>query len=466
MDRALHEALEKGSTFELESLMLHKEGHYLPVETRAVVSRDDEGKAVRLSGATGDLTERKRAEEERMKWEQRLQQVQKAESLSRMAGAIAHHFNNMLAAVMGNLELAETKIDRDSNARTNLINALKACHRAADVSRLMLTYIGQIAAKPELIDLLQTTTAELHRFRASLPQNVHLKVEFSSTGPIILADEAHIRQVAACLVQNASEAIGDVEGTVTVSIHVKDVGEIRGTRFFPLDWKPRAAGYACLQVADTGCGMDSAIIERLFDPFFSTKFTGRGLGLPVALGLVKAIEGAISVETTPGQGSTFQVFLPLPQRQIAQPSREEFPPVRPSEKRKLILLVDDEVLVRDSAREMLMQFGYEVVTAADGPEALEVFGIHKDDVDLVLLDMGLPGMDGWDTLTALRAIRRDIPVVLSSGYREAEVRREDCPEQPQAFLQKPYGVADLLAAVGAAMHIPFRTTIQEESPTP
>ena len=398
-----------------------------------------------------------RMERDRLKLEQRLHQVQKAESLGRMAGAIAHHFNNQLGVVMGNLEMALLEdLPQESEARYCITESMKASHRASEMSRLMLAYLGQITGRKEPLDLAEAIRETLPLLDVSMPQKVRLKTELPNQETIILADAVHIKQIVTSLVTNAVEAIAENEGIVTVAMEVTAAPDVRGLRLFPLDWVPKANGYACLTISDTGSGMDGTTLEKVFDPFFSTKFTGRGLGLSVVLGLVRANDGAIGVESQPDRGTVFRVFFPL-DTEPALPSLKKVPPVAmPLKDTGLVLVVDDEPEVRNMAESMLKRkVGYEVLTAGDGYEAMEIFRARKDDISLVLLDLSMPGMNGWETLSALRGLRHDIPVVLASGYDEAQVMQSDHADRPQAFIHKPYLMKELQAAIDAALKKPL-----------
>lgn len=237
--------------------------------------------------------------------------AQKAESLARMAGAIAHNFNNKLMAVLGNLELALGFLPQESNPRTKVLKAVQASHEAAEISRLMLACIGQMAGKKESVYLAETISKTLPLLTTPLPPNVHLKTEILAPGPIILADPVHIKQILTNLVLNALEAIGDQEGDISVAICEMSSPLVGESRVFPPEWESKAEGYACLSVSDTGCGLDTEMLENIFDPFFSTKFIGRGLGLSVVLGLVRVYEGAIAVKSQVGRGTTFDVLFPV-----------------------------------------------------------------------------------------------------------------------------------------------------------
>ena len=262
------------------------------------------------TGTQQDVTEERRMEAETVELENRLQQAKKAESLSRMAGAVAHHFNNILGVVMGNLELAGNELPDGSASRGFIGQAIKASGRAAEMSRIMLTYLGQINGSKKAIDLAEAV-GEVHALLlATVPANVDLVCELPPRGPIVHVDEVQIRQILTNLVSNAVEALGKASGSVTVAVEVASAEKIRHSKNFPMGWKPEERSYACLSVSDTGPGMDTATIERIFDPFFTTKFTGRGMGLPVVLGVVRAHGGAIAVRSEISGGTTFQVFLP------------------------------------------------------------------------------------------------------------------------------------------------------------
>jgi len=298
-----------------EIVHIRKDGTRFPAEVSSSVFKDKHGRDLCIT-IVRDISERRLTEEERMRLEQRLQQVQKTESLGRMAGAIAHHFNNLLMAVMGNLELALLNLPEEPRAQANITQAMAASQRAVRISRLMLTYAGQTTGKKESLDLSEAIREGLLLLSVSLPKKVNLRSVLPDRGPLILGDATHIEQILTNLALNASEAIGEQEGDITVVIDVVTPAEIQKSRVFPPDWDPREKSYASLSISDTGCGMDTVTLETIFDPFFSTKFPGRGLGLSVVLGLVRAYEGAISVESQLGQGATFRVFFPL----VAEPT--------------------------------------------------------------------------------------------------------------------------------------------------
>jgi signal transduction histidine kinase len=255
--------------------------------------------------------------------EQQQYQLQKAESLNRMAGAIAHHFNNKLMAVMGNLELAMDHPSSNPEIARRLAAARQAADGAAEVSRLMLTYLGQTVARFESVDLSKACREVIGIQNSLMPEHIALKTDIPPHGPIIRAEPVQVRQILSQLITNAIEAIGEGQGDIRVSIGVKEAAGIDSSHIFPVGWKPKTEACACFEVSDVGCGIDPEQLEQIFDPFYSTKFVGRGLGLAVVVGTLRMHKGAIAVESKPGQGSTFRVFWPLepPETQPAGPVR-------------------------------------------------------------------------------------------------------------------------------------------------
>ncbi|MHC1743608.1 MAG: nitrogen regulation protein NR(II) [Syntrophobacteraceae bacterium] len=314
----LMEALYSQTTSSTVIRMVRSDGTTFDAQLETAASNEDCGAMKGFRISLSDVTARKRAEDELRELDRQLLRAQKEESLQRMAGAVAHHFNNLLCVVMGNLELAIDESPRGSNLQKLIKQAMIASHRAAEISQLMLCYVGASSGRKRLIDLMSTTKEALSSVTGSLPKSAVLQTELPAVSVIIMGVERHVKQVVINLLLNAMEAIGSGEGEIRVSVRVLEAGEISASRFYPTGWMPKARAYAVLTVSDTGCGLDDLTIERIFDPFFSTKCVGRGLGLSVALGLARQHEGAIAVESQPRQGATFRLFLPLADSYILQ----------------------------------------------------------------------------------------------------------------------------------------------------
>jgi PAS domain S-box-containing protein len=264
-----------------------------------------------LCSIVHDITDRKRAEAENSELEARNRQVQKFESLNRMARAIAHNFNNQLQVVIGNLEMAIEDLPKNSFTAEKLTAALKAAHRAAQISGSMVSYRGQNAGNRQPQDLSRICRRGFVLLQAAVPKNVTIETHFPDSGPVVHADADQIKQMLTILATNAWEAFDQNQGMVRLTVKTVDELDIPLSNRFPVNWQPQESVYACLEVVDKGCGIMCCDTDNLFDPFFTTKFIGRGMGLSVVLGIVQAHGGAITVESEPGSGSVFRVFLPV-----------------------------------------------------------------------------------------------------------------------------------------------------------
>jgi len=388
-----------------------------------------------------DISEGVRLAAEKKQLEAEYRQLQKEESLGRMAGAIAHHFNNLLGVVMGNLELAAGTLPDETGPRENIDSAMKAARRAAEVSSSMLTYLGQTLGKHELLDLSSTCHTSLQKLRTVMPKEVEMVVDFPPDGPLIKANAYQIQQVLKNLITNAWEGHNHRPGTIQLSIKKVVLEDIPATHRFPLDWQAQQNLFACLTIKDSGCGINVPDIEKLFDPFFTSKFLGRGLGLSIVLGIIRAHGGVVTVTSKVDRGSVFNIFLPIYAGEIVRPTNRAAIGQEASE--GTVLVVEDEPMLRDIVKAALTRMGYMVLVAKNGFEALEIFQQHRESIGCVLCDLIMPGMDGWDTLSALRRLSPDLPVILSSGYDPVQAMAGDHPDLPQFFLGKPYDLSAL-----------------------
>jgi PAS domain S-box-containing protein len=392
------------------------------------------------------------------KWnlERQLQQAQKMESLGVLAGGIAHDFNNLLMAIMGHAELALEGIPPSSPARRDLTGITTATQRAADLCRQMLAYAGKASFALERVGLGELVEEMTHLLKTSISKKAILVMNLERGLPPIKADPSQIRQIVMNLIINASEAIGDRNGKITVSMGAMpcDREYLRGTELH-VDLVPGL--YVYIEVADTGVGMDARTQSRIFEPFFSTKFTGRGLGLSAVLGIVRAHKGALKVYSEPGKGTTFKVFFPALEE---AKEKEGFP----ESSRRVewrgkgtILLVDDEESLLGLGSRMLEYLGFTVLTAADGLEAVEVYRQRGKEIDLVLMDLTMPRMDGAKAFDELRLLNPEVRVVLASGYNKEDVASRIAGKDPDGILQKPYTLANLKESLAGRM--PARTTM-------
>jgi PAS domain S-box-containing protein len=425
---------------------------YLGHSSTAVHDRD--GQFWGRRGSFREITKLKRAEVEKEEAEVQKRRLQKAESLGRMAAAIAYHFNNKLQVVMGYLELTLESLAKDDKIINDLTTAKQAVDEAAEMSSLMLIYLGQVIGPRVLLNLSEICEECLSRIQSTMPKNVVLQTDFPSPGPTIMANSKQIELILTSLIGNASEAVGENRGTILLSTKMVSFADIPSLHRFPVNWQPETTSYAGLEIRDTGCGIMAKDIEKTFDPFFSTKFIGRGLGLSVVLSLVQAHRGVITVESVAGQGSVFRVFFPLSAAEVhLEPDIAAGAPEM--QWSGTVLLVDDDKSILDLTRAMLTMLGFEVLSAGNGIEAVEVFRQHQNEIRFVLTDSDMPHMNGLETLTALRRIAPGIPVILTSGYSKDQVMDGSHPERFQAFLGKPYSLQALKDAI--------RITLEEKA---
>jgi len=403
-----------------------------------------EGELISIVGIIADMTELKQAEEQRRKLEQQMLHVQKLESLGVLAGGIAHDFNNILLAITGNASLALMRLGAQSPAVYHLQQIEKAADKAADLARQMLAYSGKGRFVLEPLNLNHIVEEMTNMLQVSISKKAVLRYHLTKHLPSIVADATQIRQVVMNLAINASEAIGDKSGVISISTGCMDCDQ-NYLREVWIDQDLVEGLYVYLEVADTGCGMEREIMERIFDPFFTTKFTGRGLGMAAILGIVRGHCGAIKVYSEPGRGSNFKILLPASDR----PAELYNGPQDDMQWRGegTVLLVDDEETIRAIGSDMFRELGFDVITAADGCEAVELFKQQQEHIVFVVLDLTMPHMNGEDAFRELRRIDPTVKVIISSGYNEQEVTQKFVGKGLAGFIQKPYKLSTLMDVV-------------------
>jgi len=389
-----------------------------------------EGKPAGLRGVIIDISDRKRAEAERDALEVQVRHAQKLESLGFLAGGIAHDFNNLLMSALGNLELAlqNLSMNGENNVGGLIERARKAALKAADLTGQLLAYSGRTALIMESLSLSSLVEELEPLLELSVSKKCSLRFDLSKDIPLIYGDPVQLRQVVVNLAINGSEALGKEEGQVRI---------VTGKK------KENDREWPYLEVVDTGCGMDKATKEKIFDPFFSTKFLGRGLGLAAVAGIVRSHGAMVEVESEVGKGSRFRIFFPPFQGEREQPEGSQVSTNPLWRGEGLILLVEDERDVREVTFEMLESLGFQPLTASNGLEALDLFATPGLNFRAVLLDLTMPKMDGAETFREIRRRGWETPVIVCSGFSGDETRRRFGEEQPNGYLQKPFSLISL-----------------------
>ena len=440
-----------GTVLSTESSVGTRDGGLVAVLWNLSLVPDEGGQPPVVEGTAIDVSERRRIEEG-------LRRTQKLESLGVLAGGIAHDFNNLLMSIMGNAELARHDLDESSPVHARLDRIEAASGRAADLARQMLAYSGKGDFVVSRLDVSAAVREMANLLDGAVSKKAWLVYELEPNLPAIEADGGQIEQIVISLVSNASEALGNPGGAITVRTGCRHYGpdELADTY---LDDRLPAGRYVYLEVADGGSGMDEDLQLKIFDPFFTTKFTGRGLGLAAVLGIVRGHHGAIKIDSAPGRGSTFTVLFPTaasePSLQpLAKPdsvsggeSRRPCPTPASAERRRdrrgTVLVVDDDEFVRRVAQDMLSTLGFDVLTAGDGQEGVEVFRRRAADIELVLLDLSMPRMGGEEAFGEIRKTAPTARVILASGYDEQESTRRFAGRGLSGFIQKPYRLSNL-----------------------
>jgi two-component system, cell cycle sensor histidine kinase and response regulator CckA len=419
------------------------------IQARAYPILDAEGNIYRIAGIATDITEKKEANREREQLEAQMQHAQKLESLGVLAGGIAHDFNNLLMGILGNADLALNDVPDSSPIRASLDDIINASRKAADLCRQMLAYSGKGQFIVEELNVNEVVQEIGHLLSVSVSKKAVLQYALADAVPAVRADSSQLRQVIMNLITNASEAIGDIDGVIAVTTSVQYCSESFLNATY-INEGQAPGNYVCLEIRDTGCGMDETTVRNIFDPFYTTKFTGRGLGLAAVLGIIRGHRGALSVDSSPGKGTDFKIFLPA----LETPA----PPVQPKTNNGddwyptgTILLVDDETTVLQVGQRMLKKVGFSVESAENGQDAVELFQKQHENLTAVVLDLAMPKMNGIETFHAMQKINANVPVLLSSGYDESEVLQQYDTSGLAGFIQKPYRINDLKAILKAVL---------------
>ncbi|MCA9971332.1 MAG: PAS domain S-box protein [Anaerolineales bacterium] len=434
----LAEALTTGKMVEMETwyTSIWQKRAYLLI--RAVPHFDGQQRQMGLIVLVEDMTHRLQIEE-------RMRQMQKMESLSVMAGAIAHDFNNLLVAMLGQTSLALAKLRAESPGRTHVEKAVTAAEQAARLTQQLLAYSGRGQFQVTLLNLNTLIDENLHLFAVTIPKHIHLRTSLAQLLPLVEVDVAQIQQVVMNLIINAAEALSEERGTITIVTDVQMVSD-EDYKYWQYVMKPLANGtYVTLEIHDDGPGMDADTLAHIFDPFYTTKERGHGLGLAAVLGIVRGHRGGLTVYSEIGRGTTFKLLLPASEQQ--QPAPTADPLAGAASLDGLVLVIDDEAHVREAVSDILGLENIGVLTAVDGESGLALYQAHQADITLVLLDLSMPGWSGERTLRELRKVNPDVRIILSSGYNEVEATQRFAGRRLTGFLQKPYSAGKLLDIV-------------------
>ena len=393
-----------------------------------------------VAGIGLDITDRQQAEEQKQVFEQQLLQSQKLESLGVLAGGIAHDFNNLLAIIFGRCSLAYRK---PTTAIENIPSIENAAQRAADLCKRMLAYAGKSHSSKSIISLHDLVDQIIQMVCSSINQNIKIISDLASDMPHISVDSSQIQQVTMNLIINASEAIGESQGEVRVSLTKRNIKTDTPEKDYHGCIIPSGL-YACLEVSDDGCGMDNETQRRIFEPFYTTKFTGRGLGMSAVLGIIKSHCGALQLSSTIGHGSTFKVYIPIKVGEyLGVQSTYQPTSLKSWAGRGTVLLVEDEDEVIFVAEAMLEELGFKVIKALNGMEALDQFQQNVSDITLVVTDIGMPVMDGYALIGELKKLCATLPIIITSGFGAKDITTRISPEHIAGMVSKPYNIDQL-----------------------
>jgi len=408
----------------------------------AAAIRNTAGDLVGAIETLEDITESKQTDEERKRLEAQLMQAQKMEALGTLAGGIAHDFNNILSAIIVYAEGGKHIVSDTDKVRKNIDEILKVSSRARDLVKQILAFSRRTKHEYIQLKLDATVKESLKMLRAILPKTIEIRQNLPANGRI-MADSTQIHQVVMNLCSNAAHAMGERGGVLEVSLNKVDVHE--GAEALALDLPP--GPYLRLSVSDTGHGMTPEVLERIFDPYFTTKEKGRGtgLGLSVVHGIVKSHKGAITCRSRPGEGTTIDIYLPEIEfkKEAAMPRSEAYS-LDGSER---ILFIDDEQILGKAVKEGLRYLGYRVISRTSSIEALDLFRKHPDQFDLVITDIIMPGMSGDRLAQEMLKLRQDIPVILCTGYSEQMTEEKAKELGARELIMKPMEIRDLAQTI-------------------
>lgn len=427
-----------------EEIITDASGKIRYLQTVKIPIKNTDGVVDQILGVATDISERKKAEEERIKLESQVQHSQKLESLGILAGGIAHDFNNLLMGIVGNADLLLLDLEENSPYRKKVRHIKAASKRLADLTNQLLAYSGRGAFIIEDIDLSSVAREMTQLLKTVISKKAVLNLLLESDLPLVKADATQIRQIVMNLITNASDSLDSGNGEISLRSGTEIINEAGIKNSFIKEEVP-AGEYVFLEVQDTGVGIAKDTMSKIFDPFFTTKFIGQGLGLSAVLGIVRSHKGTLSVKSEVGVGTKIKILFPVSKEKDSIKNKT----INQSEPNNelltgKILIVDDEITMRRVTKSMLDKFEYKSSVATNGNEAIDILKNNLSDYSAVILDLSMPEKNGKETLREIRELSKDLPVILTSGYTELDATKDFKKDSFSGFLQKPFGPKELL----------------------
>jgi len=426
----------------------HRDGQYRSLSDHLHVGYESSGAAVTLSGSVREVTQITHLEESMRILERKFQDSQKMAGLGLLASGIAHDFNNLMTVVLGNAELA--LLDCGGSDGGSLDEIKRTTLRAAELANQMLVYTGKTTVVVDNVNLSSVVKEMGSLLDVSISKKVSIQYCLTEDLPPIRGDISQIRQVAMNLITNASEAIGDRPGVIAISIHGVDLrlGELKNV--FP-PGHVLEGSYVLLEVSDTGSGMNEETLQKIFDPLFTTKVTGRGLGLASLLNAVQRHNGAVEVKSEVGRGTVFRIYFPV-EEEVADDAVADAPESDGGwNGYGTVLIADDEEAIRDITTSLLERIGFRVITAADGLETVDLYTDHPEEISVLLMDINMPRLNGLEAALRIRHINPKVPVLFMSGYPREQVMDRFGKQPHTDFIKKPFQSRELAVAIRGVM---------------
>lgn len=428
----------------VEYRLMHRDGHYRSMSDYMHIQYDESGAAAQVNGAVREVTQISRLEDNLRTLEKRFEEGQKMAGLGLLASGIAHDFNNLMTVILGNTELALLDCGGSDG---DVLDEIKCTTlRAAELANQMLVYTGKTSMVIGSINLSRVVHEMGALLDVSISKKVKIEYCLSDTVRLIRGDVSQVRQVAMNLITNASEAIGDRPGVIAVSIHEVHLrpGELKDA--FPAGSSPEG-DFVRLEVSDTGCGMDEHVRQQIFAPQFTTKVSGRGLGLASLLNAVERHNGAVEVSSKVGAGTVFRVYFPVEEVRAEEVLLDEEGGEDSWRAYGTTLIADDESAVLNVTAELMRRQGFHVLTASDGMKAVEVFTEHAEDITFILMDVNMPSLNGIEAVQRIRHIKPSVPVLFMSGYPRGEVLQRFEHMPCTGYIKKPFRRDGLIRTV-------------------